>query len=380
MGREWRLLWQDPFSRALTSWIPLLLIGLLCWVFSAGLARDLKVGLVDLDRSTLSRQLAFSLDGSVGLKVANQFDSIDAGARALRGGDIYALVVIPNHLERDAREGTQPKVTVFNNGQFILIAKLVNAALAQVVGTLNGQVGVLAAMADGKALPGALGQSVPIANQVTALYNINSSYAQFLLSALLPAVWQILVVLYGLNALARTDRLGLDWTTQGVWFGLWRTLLPHVLIGWGWGLAWSLLLFKALGYPMQGSWLVLTLGLGLASAACVSMGAFFYGVIRDPARALSLAGAYTAPGFAFMGVTFPVSAMGEVAQFWRSLLPISHYVELQIGQANYGQPLTAALPQFGALLLFLLPLLLVVRRYQPQAHAARQLATKEPES
>ena len=71
----------------------------------------------------------------------------------------------------------------------------------------------------------------------------------------------------------------------------------------------ELLLFKGLGYPMQGSWLVLTAGLGLASAACVTMGAFFYAIIRDPARA-SLAGAYTAPGFAFMGVTFPVSAMG----------------------------------------------------------------------
>ncbi|MGL6531634.1 ABC transporter permease [Aeromonas hydrophila] len=369
MGREWRLLWQDPFGRALASWLPLLLIGILCWVFSAGLARDLKIGLVDLDQSLLSRELAFSLDASAGLKVAQQFDSIEAGASALRGGDIYALVVLPNHLERDARQGTQPQVTVFNNGQFILIAKLVNSALAQVVGTLNGQVGVLSAMAGGKALPGALGQAVPIASQVTALYNINSSYAQFLLSALLPAVWQILVVLYGINALARTDRLGLDWTTKGVWFGLWRTLLPHVLIGWGWGLGWSLLLFKGFGYPMQGSWLVLTVGLGLASAACVSMGAFLYGIIRDPARALSLAGAYTAPGFAFMGVTFPVSAMGDFAQFWRSLLPISHYVELQIGQTNYGQPLAAALPQFGALLLFLLPLLLVVRRYQAQASA-----------
>ncbi|MCR3911467.1 ABC transporter permease [Aeromonas hydrophila] len=378
MGREWRLLWQDPFGRALASWVPLLLMGILCWVFSAGLARDLKIGLVDLDQSLLSRELAFSLDASAGLKVAQQFDSIEAGASALRGGDIYALVVLPNHLERDARQGTQPQVTVFNNGQFILIAKLVNSALAQVVGTLNGQVGVLSAMAGGKALPGTLGQAVPIASQVTALYNINSSYAQFLLSALLPAVWQILVVLYGINALARTDRLGLDWTTKGVWFGLWRTLLPHVLIGWGWGLGWSLLLFKGFGYPMQGSWLVLTAGLGLASAACVSMGAFFYGIIRDPARALSLAGAYTAPGFAFMGVTFPVSAMGDFAQFWRSLLPISHYVELQIGQTNYGQPLAAALPQFGALLLFLLPLLLVVRRYQAQASAVP--VNEEPRS
>ncbi|MGN4965783.1 ABC transporter permease [Aeromonas dhakensis] len=378
MGREWRLLWQDPFGRALASWLPLLLMGILCWIFSAGLARDLKIGLVDLDQSVLSRQLAYSLDASAGLKVARQFDSIAEGANALRGGDIYALVVLPDHLERDARQGTQPRVTVFNNGQFILIAKLVNSALAQVVGTLNGQVGVLTAMADGKALPGALGQAVPINSQVTALYNLNASYAQFLLSAILPAVWQILVVLYGLNALARTDRLGLDWTTKGVWFGLWRTLLPHVLIGWGWGLLWTLLLFKGFAYPMHGSWLVLTVGLGLASAACVSMGAFFYAVIRDPARALSLAGAYTAPGFAFMGVTFPVSAMGDFAQFWRSLLPISHYVELQIGQTNYGQPLAAALPQFGALLLFLLPLLLVVRRYRAQASAVQSQEELKP--
>lgn len=378
MGREWRLLWQDPFGRALASWLPLLLMGILCWIFSAGLARDLKIGLVDLDQSVLSRQLAYSLDASAGLKVARQFDSIAEGANALRGGDIYALVVLPDHLERDARQGTQPRVTVFNNGQFILIAKLVNSALAQVVGTLNGQVGVLAAMADGKALPGALGQAVPINSQVTALYNLNASYAQFLLSAILPAVWQILVVLYGLNALARTDRLGLDWTTKGVWFGLWRTLLPHVLIGWGWGLLWTLLLFKGFAYPMHGSWLVLTVGLGLASAACVSMGAFFYAVIRDPARALSLAGAYTAPGFAFMGVTFPVSAMGDFAQFWRSLLPISHYVELQIGQTNYGQPLAAALPQFGALLLFLLPLLLVVRHYRAQASATQSQEELKP--
>ncbi|HDX8343054.1 TPA: ABC transporter permease [Aeromonas dhakensis] len=378
MGREWRLLWQDPFGRALASWLPLLLMGILCWVFSAGLARDLKIGLVDLDQSVLSRQLAYSLDASAGLKVARQFDSIAEGANALRGGDIYALVVLPDHFERDARQGTQPRVTVFNNGQFILIAKLVNSALAQVVGTLNGQVGVLTAMADGKALPGALGQAVPINSQVTALYNLNASYAQFLLSAILPAVWQILVVLYGLNALARTDRLGLDWTTKGVWFGLWRTLLPHVLIGWGWGLLWTLLLFKGFAYPMHGSWLVLTVGLGLSSAACVSMGAFFYAVIRDPARALSLAGAYTAPGFAFMGVTFPVSAMGDFAQFWRSLLPISHYVELQIGQTNYGQPLAAALPQFGALLLFLLPLLLVVRRYRAQASTTQSQEELKP--
>ncbi|PJG59599.1 ABC transporter permease [Aeromonas cavernicola] len=367
MRSEFRRLWQDRFSLALASWVPLLVMGLLCWIFSAGLARDLKVGLVDLDKSQLSRTLAFALDSSAGLQLADEFDSVAAGARALRGGDIYALVVIPRHVERDARQGAQPQVTVFNNGQFILIAKLVNAALAQVVGTANGQVGVLSAMADGQALPQALGAAVPIGSQVTALYNINASYAQFLLSAILPAVWQILLVLYGINALARADLHQCAWTSQRVGRTLWQILLPQVLIGWAWGVAWSGLLFKGFGYPMQGSWWVLIAGLGLAAAACVAMGAFFYGIIRDPTRALSIAGAYTAPGFAFMGVTFPATAMGEFAQFWRSLLPMSHYVELQIGQSNYGVPASAALPQLGALLLFLLPLLLVGYRYQRQA-------------
>ena len=98
-------------------------------------------------------------------------------------------------------------------------------------------------------------------------------------------------------------------------------------------------------------------------------GAFFYAIIRDPARALSLAGLTRLPVSPLWG-HLSGQRHGDVAQFWRSLLPISHYVELQIGQTNYGQPLTAALPQLGALLLFLLPLLLVVHRYRTPSGAA----------
>ena len=78
MGREWRLLWQDPFGRALASWVPLVLIGILCWIFSAGLAR--------ISRSVWWIWIAaplpttgVSLDGSAGLKIAQQFDAIDEG-------------------------------------------------------------------------------------------------------------------------------------------------------------------------------------------------------------------------------------------------------------------------------------------------------------
>ncbi|MGL5410678.1 MAG: ABC transporter permease, partial [Shewanella sp.] len=312
--------------------------------------------------SALSRQLAFSLDASAGLAIAAQYEDVESGADSLRAGEVYALVVIPARLEQEAVLGRLPTITVLNNGQFILIAKLVNSALAQVVGNLNGQIGVLMALSHGKVASQAAAESVPIQGQISALFNLNSSYAQFLLTALLPATWQIFLVLYGLNALARRDRLAMAWHQQGRWLGLWRVLMPHVLIGWGWGILWCALLFIGLGYPMHGCVWILLLGLALCALAGVSMGAFFYLFAGDATRAISLAGAYTAPSFAFMGVTFPASAMAPFAQFWRTLLPISHYIELQIGQSNYGQGWMAAEPKLLALALFILPLWLLVWR------------------
>ena len=175
---------------------------------------------------------------------------------------------------------------------------------------------------------------------------------------------------HGLNALARTDRLGLDWTTRGVWFGLWRTLLPHVLIGWGGVWRGSLLLFKGLGYPMQGSWLVLTAGLGLASAACVTMG------LSSRHHPGSGAGAlWPAPtrrrDFAFMGVTFPVSAMGDVAQFWRSkaCCPSPTMWSCRSGKPLWSTVDGGPAPARGSAAV-LLPLLLVVHRYRTPSGAA----------
>jgi ABC-2 type transport system permease protein len=98
------------------------------------------------------------------------------------------------------------------------------------------------------------------------------------------------------------------------------------------------------------------------------MGVFFYFLTFDAARAISLAGAFTAPSFAFMGITFPVTDMNTVSLAWRNLLPISHYIEVQVSQVSYGVSwivaLTQLLPMFG----YLLPLLLTFALIKRQRH------------
>lgn len=75
--------------------------------------------------------------------------------------------------------------------------------------------------------------------------------------------------------------------------------------------------------------------------------------------------AYSAPGFAFMGITFPATDMILPARIWRGLLPASHYIEIQLAQANYGVSPLAAMPQMESLLLFsllLIPALLKAKK------------------
>jgi ABC-2 type transport system permease protein len=54
-----------------------------------------------------------------------------------------------------------------------------------------------------------------------------------------------------------------------------------------------------------------------------------------PVRSLSLAGAFSAPAFAFLGVTFPASDMSVFAQFWRDLMPAAHYMNGFLNQVSY---------------------------------------------
>lgn len=365
MIREWKALWRDPWGITLAFWFPLIIMLLIWWTLSGAIVRDLPIGLVDLDKSTLSRQFARDLHSSSAFNLNHEFSTVAEGTAPLRGGEIYALVVIPRHFERDIRLGTAPTLTAWNNGQFVLIAKVISSALSQVAGAFNGRIAVAQALAQGAAVPEAKGIAVPIGGQATGLFNQNSNYAQFLLNAIIPSLWSILLALYGLNTLAREDRYGNHWRPKNHTAAIVSKFMAHWLIGWTWGGVWSYTLYGLLDYPQYGSPLLLCIAIGLTAGACVAFGMGFYSVLRDPARTISIVGGLMAPGLAFMGITFPTAAMETFATFWRLLLPVSHYADISIAITSYGAGIMQIAPSFIALTLFWLLLLLTLRRYKP---------------
>ncbi len=361
--REWQLLLSDTWLRALLSWVPLLLFLILWWIFSAGLPRDLAIGIVDLDHSDISRGLIRQYDTHPSLRVNRQFSDVGQGSSAMRNGEINALLVIPYDLKTHIITGRPPQVTAFYNSQFLLTGNMIASALSQAHATFGARLEVMTAMVKGSVGEQALAAAVPVGTQATPLFNINTNYANFLVSALIPGAWQIMIVVITMLALSREMRMqGLAaWLGEKPLTAIVGKLFPYSIILWLHGMLFLWFMYSFLDWPMNGNWDVLLLSQLLMVLASQSMSLLLFLLVKNPARALSLAAAYTAPSFAFMGVTFPATDMILPAQIWRDFLPVSHYITIQLYQANHGASVATAMPQLGALLLFSLAFLLAYK-------------------
>ncbi|GAA7261263.1 hypothetical protein HpCK38_17920 [Helicobacter pylori] len=81
---------------------------------------------------------------------------------------------------------------------------------------------------------------------------------------------------------------------------------------------------------------------------------FIFAIAKESTRAISFISVYSAPSFAFAGITFPTNSMNTFALFWSALLPVSYYLQLYIQQANYGGSIAMALKICFSMLPFML--------------------------
>ncbi|MFH0255650.1 ABC transporter permease [Vibrio rumoiensis] len=372
--REWQLMVKQPWLNAMLFWLPVLMFFALWWIFSAGSARDLAIGVVDFEHSSMSRGVVRYYDASPTLKVTQSYTSVLEGKQDLQSGKIYALIVIPDNLTQDVLLGHSPTITTFYNSQFILIGKLVSAAMQQAQGTFNARIEAAKNMSKGDTVPQqALAQAVPVQTQITALFNSNSHYGQFLVSAAIPALWQIFIVATTVLSFSFEQR------TQGMktWLGVHPfqaiviKLLAYSPVYLAQGIGFLVVMYGGLDWPMHGSWGILLGAQILMVFACQSVGALFFMLTLDATRSMSFVAAFTAPAFAFMGITFPTSDMPLLGQIWRSLLPVSHYIDVQVMQVNNGVELAQAAVPLLALGLFLALLSVVYLRARVLVSASK---------
>jgi len=368
LRREWRLLRSRPRDWAMVSWVPLLAMALMCWIFSAGQPQRLPIAVWNEDgASPLSRQLVRMLEATPGLQVRQAVLNRLEAADALQRMQVHGVVHIPPGFARDVQRGAGASVTLLHNAQLATHSSLLQRDLRQVVGTLSAGVEMQALVKRGTPAQLLQLRVEPIRTQLVALFNVSTNYEQFLATTLVPALVHILAMTAGAWSVGRElrDRTLGQWLAgggTGVGAGavlaalLGKLLVPLTLL-WASALACLLYLSQLRGWAVAGSMAWIALGLALLVAVSLAAGAALAGLTLSLRTAMSGAGLLSAPAFAFSGVGFPLLAMSGSARTWAEAMPYTHYARLQIEQWQMGAPPAQSLPVVAGLLLATLALL-----------------------
>jgi len=351
--REFSLLRTRPWDVAMISWVPLLAVWLIWWIFSAGLPERLPIGVLDQDHSAFSRQLVRFLDATPGLRVVQQFDDEGAMSRALTSGTVDPAGQLPRDLGRDVKQGRVGQVLLLHNAQLGTHSSLIQRDVRTAVGTVSAGVELSVRNKRGESMTSARVSMEPIKASMVALFNTSTDYEQFLGAALIPALLHILAMTAGAWAVGRElrDRSIAQWLgTSPRWHEALAALagklaLPFASLSTV-GIAAMLWITAGREWHPVGSvgWTLFALVVFLALS--IALGAFAASLTRSLRTALSATGFITAPAFAFGGVGFPLVAMPFFAQAWATLLPYTHYIRVQMEQLQMGAPLaySAATP------------------------------------
>jgi len=355
--REARRLAADPWDLAMVTWVPLLAVALLWWIFSAGLPRHLPVGVVDEDHSSLSRQLVRMLDATPGVRIAQNHANAAEAERALRALEVYAVVTIPRDFARTVKEGRAAQVTLLHNAQMGTHSGLLQRDVRAAVGTLSAGIEMAARNKRGESAQAMRVSMEPIHTQLVALFNVSSNYEQFLGAALIPALLHILAMTAGAWTVGRElrDRSLGEWLGTGRFVPVAGALLGKLVLPWATLTLVGLLALVGItwgrGWHPPGSLPWVAAALALLMAVSVAAGAALAALTRSLRTALSGAGFFAAPAFAFSGVAFPLSGMPASARAWAEAMPFTHYIRLQIEQLQMGAPPAASVSTMAALLI-----------------------------
>jgi len=89
--------------------------------YSPEQVREIPVAIVDLDHTSLSRELVRLAQASPDIKVIGLMDDVSSLEKALRDGDIDGGMIIPDDFNRNIKRGQLTKAVVLGNGAYFML-------------------------------------------------------------------------------------------------------------------------------------------------------------------------------------------------------------------------------------------------------------------
>ncbi|UJF24076.1 ABC transporter permease [Suttonella sp. R2A3] len=385
---EWRSFERNSWDQAMVLWLPLLVVALLWWTFSAGLTHKLPIAVLDQDHSSASRELTRMLDAAPGMHIALSASDAREAEQAMQSTDVYAIITIPHDFSRNIIEGKASPVLADINAQYGTYSGVIQRDVRQVVTTFSAGVQQQLITAQGMPPQNLMPAIMPLTSDSQMAFNPTTNYQSFIAATLIPALLHILATVAGAYGFGRELR---DKTLRTRYYGslgsakhqphndyLGMMFALHGKLFWPmigytiWG-AFSLSLISEHSTISPIAWWLCFLAYYLLISISLWLGVLLAATPISLRMGLSSAALITAPAYAFSGMTFPLPMMPEGAQNIANALPLTHYLHIQVMLLEQGSPWQAVLPILAGLIIasIVLMLLSIAMCYRALGHPER---------
>jgi ABC-2 type transport system permease protein len=329
---------------------PVVGFGMIAWIFSANVPRELPVAIVDLDHTSLSRQIARNVDATSIACADKSYPDLLHASRALAEGKADAIICIPEHTERNIFRGQNAPVAVYLNNAWLIKSGLLKSGIQKAIGSLSAGLKIRAMMMNGDNQNQAVSRIMAVRLRPVLLFNPYTSYEYYLTMLLLPVLFTVFLLFGTIYAVGSELQYGTgpEWIETaggGLFPAIAGKLLPHTVVFCIQAMALNIVFFKVLGLPLNGHLALIMVSELLMILAYQSMAVLFVSVMKNMRLALSIASAYTMLAITYAGLTFPSFGMPFIAKVFSRLFPFSYWLELFTGQTLRGEPVGNSLIQ-----------------------------------
>jgi ABC-type multidrug transport system permease subunit len=299
--------------------------------------RNTPTYIVDLDRTTASRQLVQRFDASGHFRIIGQSASFDLANEELLRGRVTLVLTIPRDFESSIVRQRRAVVQLEVNAEKGSAAGIVQSYAAQILSVYAGEMSTTfhattASVRAGDANTVPVRGSARIDVQVRHWYNATLNYQHYMVPGLLVALVTMIGTLLSAQNIAREKELGtleqLNVTplTRGQFIAakllpLWVLGLLDLVIG--------LIVARAVfGVPMRGSLLLLFGTAGIYLVVALSIGLWISTLVETQQQAMFVTFFIVNIYLLLSGLFTPIDSMADWVQVVSMVNPVRHFVTI----------------------------------------------------
>lgn len=339
--RGWKQLARRPLYIFMMVIVPLASSWFFFDLMKDGVVKRVPVGIVDLDKTDLSRNLTRNLSALPQVSIEKTYGNYNEAIDAVQRGEVFGFFFIPSDFSTKALSGKKPKLSYYINYSFYAPASMQFKGFMTLSVLANG--GIVSSVLSTLGLPRQTISATlqPIVTHCHPLKNPWLSYNYYLSTSFVPCLLALIVMLItvfsiGMEWHAGTSRNWLRTADKSIVLATFTKLFPHTFIFVNVGLWIQYMMYVTYGFPLNCNPWNMIVAMVLLVLASQGFALFVISLVPNFRYASTICTLLGMLSFSFCGFSLPEEAMYSWISPLGYLMPIKYYFLISIDQALNG--------------------------------------------